>query len=154
MAQQIQTSWKDQTKDLHRMYKGLADSSIEGFNKQNFTYYVIELKGESGFKQILYSSVFTCPITSRHFPSGQLGKSKEIQGSFYYKTRRRAMQAAAAKAIDCLSMNGHNPSEVMYHRCCEVPFMLPSGPPLPPLPYNVAKYLKDKRLKNQWSPAA
>ena len=72
-------NWKEQSQDLLQSYGGLVNSSLEGFNIDNYTFYALESE-----KKLLFTCVFTCPISGRHFPSGKLERSQAVQidGSF------------------------------------------------------------------------
>ena len=70
-----------------------------------------------------------------------------------------ALQAAAAKAIDCIALWDAQSSQtqVFTRRCCDALRTLPSGPPLPPLSWEMATVLKKKRLaskKHQYAATA
>jgi hypothetical protein len=60
------------------------------------------------------------------------------------ETNRRAIQAAAAKAVDNFAL----PRE--YLRCYDASIMLSSGPVLPPFPYSIASQLIEKRMRSEY----
>mmetsp|Transcript_31500 Transcript_31500/g.57065 ORF Transcript_31500/g.57065 Transcript_31500/m.57065 type:complete len:131 (+) Transcript_31500:176-568(+) len=108
---EIGTNWKQHSADLFRMYghQGLispSQFSIEGWNLSNYT---MRSNGNEKGQKLRFTSIFTCPISGMQFPSGKMKSVKAVEkdGVYWYKTNRQAMQAAAANAIDCLSMQGN-----------------------------------------------
>ena len=64
----------------------------------------------------------------------------------FVETKKRAIQAAAAKAIDSFMSQGE------FKRCYDISIMLSSGPVLPQFPYSIAIQLKKKRLRSgRWA---
>mmetsp|Transcript_21208 Transcript_21208/g.38458 ORF Transcript_21208/g.38458 Transcript_21208/m.38458 type:complete len:237 (+) Transcript_21208:45-755(+) len=152
-------NWKKHSADLLQMYEklglvGSSQFSLEGWNRSNFAMWAH--RASSG--RVLYHCIFTCPRHGIHDPCGRLENSSaiEIDNTIWYKTQRRAQQAAGAKAIDFLN---HQNGNLKRGICIGALNMLPSGPVFPSMPYVLSKHLEAKRVaiggRNQyWASAA
>lgn len=94
----------------------------------------------------LYSCIFTCPVTGEHFAAGNWENEKAvtiIDGVCWYPTKKIAMIAAAARALDCFSHRRcHGTEKVLYPRCIygslDSPYLSAGdAPKLPVLPPGV-----------------
>lgn len=83
----------------------------------------------------LFTAVFTCPITGEHFAAGNWENEKGVtitDGVCWYKTRKYAMNAAAANYLDCASLRRCIGTEKQpFQRCQDAPH-LPAGDIKPP----------------------
>ncbi|KAL7549507.1 hypothetical protein ACHAWF_012772, partial [Thalassiosira exigua] len=77
-----------------------------------------------------FTCIFTCPLTGEHFACGRWnagGKVIEVpissDGVFWYSNKKRAMNAAAARALDCLSFREHGGTgAALPQRCHDAPY--------------------------------
>lgn len=137
------SSWKTHSADLLQMYVklGLIGSSpsqisLECWNRNYFTMYSGTVPSSG---RVVYHCIFTCPIRGIHFSCDRLKNSQvsEIDDMFWYKTGKRAHQAAAAKAIRDLktqeSIRKRNQDD-NYELCRQKPFFMltTNSPPSPP----------------------
>mmetsp|Transcript_18368 Transcript_18368/g.32856 ORF Transcript_18368/g.32856 Transcript_18368/m.32856 type:complete len:205 (+) Transcript_18368:71-685(+) len=138
------SSWKTHSADLLQMYMNLgligpSEISLEGWNRNYFTMYSGTVPSSGS---VVYHCIFTCPIRGIHFPCDRLKNSpvSEIDDMFWYKTGKRAHQAAAAKAINDLktqeSIRKRNQND--KYACHRATFfqqhfsMMSTSPPSPP----------------------
>lgn len=94
--------------------------------------------------KLMFTCVFVSPLTEEKFPSGQWGEKEyyevreevaatgtgaERTAVVWYKKKKWAIEAAAARALDCMSLR----EEVgTYGLCIEKPYLSPDdAPPLP-----------------------
>ncbi|KAL7514931.1 hypothetical protein ACHAXN_013065 [Cyclotella atomus] len=90
-------------------------------------------------KDLLFTAIFTCPIKGEHFASGDWGESKNVvrMGDiFWFKTKKQAKSAAAARTLDVLSVRRcHGINRRPFQRCRDEPYRLNTeAPVLPDLP--------------------
>lgn len=87
-----------------------------------------------------FISIFTCPITGEHFLSGILPDKSDsaiISEIPWYKTKKLAVSAASAKALDCFSLRRcFGTEKTHWQRCLDSPYLssekAPTLPDLPP----------------------
>jgi hypothetical protein len=122
-----------------------VDGGFTGSLKNFYTSY------DNGMKspEKRFTCIFTCPISWENFASGNMkrdafnqGKSyaRLIDGVCWHNTKKLAMNAAAARALDCFSLRRcHGTDKSPWRRCEECPYLSPEdAPQLPALPPNVA----------------
>jgi len=105
--------------------------------------------------ELKFTSIFTCPMTSESFAcgnwrrdgisgSGQVAAraDDEDQITYWYKTKKQAMSAAAAKALDSFALrecDGNTAVALLQNRCEDAPYMTnEDAPPLPILPSGIS----------------
>jgi len=89
--------------------------------------------------------IFTCPVTGEHFASGRWKNEKGVTvivengvESYWYNTKKIAMTAAAARALDCFSLRRCDGTEkAPWIRCLDSPYLAGNDPKLPDLPPGV-----------------
>mmetsp|Transcript_16583 Transcript_16583/g.33565 ORF Transcript_16583/g.33565 Transcript_16583/m.33565 type:complete len:348 (+) Transcript_16583:1-1044(+) len=88
-----------------------------------------------------FTSVFTCPLTGERFACGYWENDGDIFAEgrvFWYRNSKLAMNAAAAKALDCFAFREcHGKNDVPILRCREEPYFRGNAPPLPEPPRGV-----------------
>jgi hypothetical protein len=88
-----------------------------------------------------FTCVFTCPNTGEHFAAGNWKNKKGVtivDGTHWYNTKKIALQAAAAKALDCFSLRRcHGTEKHPSQRCVDLPYLIGDAPALPDLPPDV-----------------
>ena len=91
----LQINWKEQSNDLLQIYEQLglisfSYASIDSWTRNNFTTWGVEIFNGERSKRVHYTSVFTCPVTGMHFPSGKLAESQfvDIDEVNYYSESR------------------------------------------------------------------
>ncbi|KAL7539816.1 hypothetical protein ACHAXR_009636 [Thalassiosira sp. AJA248-18] len=93
--------------------------------------------------ELKFTSVFTCPITGEHFMCGSWRSGGEIETkdqTFWYKNKKQAMNAAAAKALDCFSLREcHGTGAKPIQQCEDAPYLSKDdAPALPALPKGIS----------------
>ena len=72
-----------QSNDLFLQYEELGPvscsfASIDSWTRNNFTTWGVEISSGELSKHVHYASVFTCPVSGMHFPSGKLAESQLV----------------------------------------------------------------------------
>lgn len=87
----------------------------------------------------LFVCIFTCPITGEHFACGNWENEKGVTmigGVGWYTTKKYAMHAAAARALDCFSLRRcRGTDKSPFQRCQrqDLPYLAGDTPMLPEL---------------------
>lgn len=120
--------------ELHQVYQ---KHQVDTATKHHFTTWT---NGEKDpWKR--FTSVFTCPLTGEHFACGLWGNNdvETIDDVSWYRTKKIAMNAAAARALDCFSLRRcQNIGMRPYQRCEDPPYSSANdAPKLPDLPYGI-----------------
>ena len=128
--------------ELQQLYSG--NKTFSGSLKN---WYRVWENGEKS-PQMRFTCIFTCPTTFEHFASGNMKKdafnqmnktATKVDEVYWYATKQLALNAAAAKALDCFSLRrcfGSDKSP--WQRCIDSPYMLATDAlPLPDLPSGV-----------------
>mmetsp|Transcript_14861 Transcript_14861/g.31174 ORF Transcript_14861/g.31174 Transcript_14861/m.31174 type:complete len:449 (-) Transcript_14861:1860-3206(-) len=123
----------------------------KGFSSQQmssaFTSWMTLIPGES---QPKHTSIFTCPIRGEHFGSGYWKNDRGVWNDGpvnFFQSKKDAMNAAAARALDCFSLRkcqgtNRRPSK----RCLDDAYLRGKAPPLPAIPNNIT--LPDVQPRN------
>lgn len=115
----------------------------QGYDFKGLKEYYYTLDNGAKSPNTRFVSIFTCPVTGEHFSSGILPikemDSVVINGMPWYKTKKLAVTAAAAKALDCLSLRRcHGTEKTHWQRCSDSPYLSDEEAPLlPELPLGV-----------------
>lgn len=124
--------------ELYQYYvgeKGLAASQAQKL-KDYYTTWADDSKSH----QARFTCVFTCPLTGEHFASGSWGGSGEMDVEdqiFWYRNKKGAMNAAAAKALDCFSLREFHRTDnapPAQRRCRDAPHTSEDDAPVLPIP--------------------
>ena len=101
------------------------------------TYYTAWSSGEQHL--LKFTCIFTCPVTGENFPAGNLdNEASIIDGVCWYKTKKLAINAASAKALDCFSLRRcHSTEKRPHQRCVDLPYLAEHAPELQDLPSGV-----------------
>ena len=106
----------------------------EGFTKPLKQYYTV-WSNDGKPHELKFTCIFTCPITGEHFAAGNWEDDKDItvvDGVYWHKTKKNAMNAAAAKVLDCFSFRRcHGTEKEPYKRCVDSPYLACDAPQLP-----------------------
>ena len=86
--------------------------------------------------EMKFTSAFTCPMSGEHFSSGIMDSGEIWGGRVWYKNKKQAMNAAAAKALDCFTFR-KNDSGSSLQRCDDEPYFEDEMPTLSLPPPNV-----------------
>jgi hypothetical protein len=86
--------------------------------------------------EMKFTSVFTCPMSGEHFASGIMDSGEVWGGWVWYKNKKHAMNAAAAKALDCFAFRESSARGSFLQRCDDEPYFEDETPTLS-LPPNV-----------------
>lgn len=82
--------------------------------------------GEKSHKA-MFTCIFTCPTTGEHFASGHYNNARGVystNGVFWYKSKKHAEVAAAAKYLDYLSLQRCDGTDkTPYQRCVDPPLI-------------------------------
>ena len=112
----------------------------QGYDLKGLKKYYYTLENGLKSPNTKFVSIFTCPVTGEHFASGILpneeADSISISGVIWYKTKKLAITAAAAKALDCFSLRRcYGTEKTHWQRCIDSPYLIAEeAPMLPALP--------------------
>jgi len=127
--------------ELYQYYvkgKGLAVSLAQKL-KDRYTTWSDDAKSH----EVKFTCVFTCPLTGEHFACGSWSNDgAEVadvgkDGIFWYKNKKQAMNAAAAKALDCFSRrecHGKENAPLAQQRCRDAAYLSEEDAPAIPIP--------------------
>jgi len=125
--------------ELHQYYikKGLTSAHAQKL-KDYFTTWTNGAKSH----ELKFTCIFTCPMTGEHFACGSWMNGGEVDHVedqiFWYKNKKQAMNAAAAKALDCFSLREcHGTDMTPIRRCQDAPVSEEDAPVLPTLPTGI-----------------
>ena len=129
--------------ELHQYYveKGFTNEQAQRL-KDYFTVWSNGAKSH----ELKFTAVFTCPLSGEHFASGNQKHSGEDvvveDKTYWYRTKKQAMNAAASRALDCFSMrdcdDGMTKSILTVQRCENAPYLKGHAPSMPKLPEGVS----------------
>mmetsp|Transcript_21305 Transcript_21305/g.38564 ORF Transcript_21305/g.38564 Transcript_21305/m.38564 type:complete len:443 (+) Transcript_21305:146-1474(+) len=85
-----------------------------------------------------HTCIFTCPVTGEHFAAGNWDNEKGVtivDGVCWYNLKKVAMNAAAARALDCFSLRRcHGTEKAPFQRCLDSPYLSSPAGNAPKLP--------------------
>jgi hypothetical protein len=113
----------------------------QGYEFKGLKEYYYTLVSDMKSPNTRFFSIFTCPVTGEHFSSGILPNTEVdfLTEMPWYKTKKLAVTAAAAKALDCFSLRRcYGTEKTHWQRCIDSPYLsAEEAPALPELPPGV-----------------
>ena len=105
-------------------------------------YYTVWDNGETSPDNMRFVCVFTCPLSGERFASGLWGNNVTVEGhEYWYRTKKDAMNAAAARALDCFSLRKyHGTDKRPYERCLDAPYLSAADAPSLPSLHSGVKF--------------